>query len=427
MKPLELEFLNGPRAGERIYLAEGRLRFGRSSSNEVPIQWDRMVSSHHCHIVYESEHYILEDLESTNGTFVNSEPIRRWQLANADRITIGKTSLKVELEVKSLEDSHRVLPPLGGGPPANSRPFDGNNPLSGSSSQLPEFSAGSEPRKAFNNPLDSGVFTSALAARSGPQGSASSDSPDDNLSDYESPVPSTVGSTLRAAAQASEPESSGPQLEQPQENPPDAKQPRSLQVVQATEQPLASQLYCVTGNWPDFSDDAFWLSLFRKEKETTYAIVDLSKAADPIAKKIEEKAVSFLDHPTAAASRFPVLVNLFETDDWEDWIRELWDCNAVVLLQTAMSMQDLSELLRNMTQVDKPRESGRGVLGIVWPNVLAAMLRANYEPVIQQLFPRLTFVLIEREDEPDHWQLFCSEASVPKLYKPWLKVQKASS
>jgi pSer/pThr/pTyr-binding forkhead associated (FHA) protein len=70
------------------------LNIGRASSNEVII--DNMgVSSHHAVINIQDNMYFIEDLNSTNGTFLNSQKIDARQRINPqDSIIIGKHTLK---------------------------------------------------------------------------------------------------------------------------------------------------------------------------------------------------------------------------------------------------------------------------------------------------------------------------------------------
>ncbi|TEU07163.1 MAG: FHA domain-containing protein [Candidatus Aminicenantes bacterium] len=65
---------------------------GRIASNDIPID-NVAVSAHHARILRDGRHYVVEDLNSTNGTFVNERKITRRVLKANDVITIGKHSL----------------------------------------------------------------------------------------------------------------------------------------------------------------------------------------------------------------------------------------------------------------------------------------------------------------------------------------------
>ena len=78
----------------------GKMRIGRASDNEIIID-DDAVSSHHAVITAQSssvdsstKEYVIEDLESTNKTYVNNNVISRHSLSDGDIIRIGRTRLK---------------------------------------------------------------------------------------------------------------------------------------------------------------------------------------------------------------------------------------------------------------------------------------------------------------------------------------------
>jgi len=54
---------------------------------------DQGVSRHHAEIRVEDGDVVLVDLGSTNGTFVNGQPIRRVSLTDGARVTLGRTTL----------------------------------------------------------------------------------------------------------------------------------------------------------------------------------------------------------------------------------------------------------------------------------------------------------------------------------------------
>ena len=68
------------------------ITIGRNLKNDIQID-NLAVSNFHAHIVSQLGHYFVEDLGSTNGTFVNERKIGKWALADNDAITIGKHSI----------------------------------------------------------------------------------------------------------------------------------------------------------------------------------------------------------------------------------------------------------------------------------------------------------------------------------------------
>ncbi len=65
---------------------------GRLPDNHVVID-NPAVSGRHARVYREGDHYVLEDLKSTNGTFVNDKPIARHTLLEGDVVLVGKHTL----------------------------------------------------------------------------------------------------------------------------------------------------------------------------------------------------------------------------------------------------------------------------------------------------------------------------------------------
>lgn len=77
-----------------------QMRIGRAADNEIIIE-DDAVSGHHAMISMQpaegepgGKDYFVEDLNSTNHTFVNNKEIKRQRLTEGDIIRIGTTRLK---------------------------------------------------------------------------------------------------------------------------------------------------------------------------------------------------------------------------------------------------------------------------------------------------------------------------------------------
>ena len=84
-------------AGEqrRLELNDQPITFGRSSENLIVLD-DDFTSTHHSRIVPQERGWAIEDLGSTNGTWVDRKRITSATLLQAgQRIRIGKTELEV--------------------------------------------------------------------------------------------------------------------------------------------------------------------------------------------------------------------------------------------------------------------------------------------------------------------------------------------
>lgn len=76
----------------REYAVGSRLTIGRLPDNAVIID-NPAVSGHHARVIFQSDKAVLEDLNSTNGTFVNGRPITRHPLQHGDHVLVGKHHL----------------------------------------------------------------------------------------------------------------------------------------------------------------------------------------------------------------------------------------------------------------------------------------------------------------------------------------------
>jgi hypothetical protein len=74
------------------YAVGAGVTIGRLPDNVVLID-NPAVSGHHARVFYEGSRVILEDLRSTNGTFVNGRPITRHVLQHGDEVLVGKHQL----------------------------------------------------------------------------------------------------------------------------------------------------------------------------------------------------------------------------------------------------------------------------------------------------------------------------------------------
>jgi len=92
---LALRFISGKYQGGEFPLEEGKeIVIGRSSELDMVLV-EEMVSRKHARIRMAGGIISIEDMGSTNGTFVNGEKIQKAQLKEGDRVLIGTSILKV--------------------------------------------------------------------------------------------------------------------------------------------------------------------------------------------------------------------------------------------------------------------------------------------------------------------------------------------
>lgn len=84
--------------GDRFDLFGG-LTIGRDAAADLRIE-DRFASGMHCRVHTRGNTYLLEDLDSTNGTRLNgAELVGEAELQDLDEISIGDTTFRFELAI----------------------------------------------------------------------------------------------------------------------------------------------------------------------------------------------------------------------------------------------------------------------------------------------------------------------------------------
>lgn len=89
---VQLTIVEGPFAGGKVSNWASPLLIGRGLDNHI-VLLDDAVSIYHARITGEGERHTLEDLDSSNGTFVDGIKVKRTTLENGQRIKIGLSSL----------------------------------------------------------------------------------------------------------------------------------------------------------------------------------------------------------------------------------------------------------------------------------------------------------------------------------------------
>jgi len=89
-------------------LTQKTVSIGRDKENDLVFP-DKAVSRYHAKLTKHKKGYLLIDLDSINGTFVNDESVKSWDLKNSDRIKIGSNVL-IFIEEKDTETSLRKKP-----------------------------------------------------------------------------------------------------------------------------------------------------------------------------------------------------------------------------------------------------------------------------------------------------------------------------
>lgn len=88
----KLLVVSGPLQGREFVVNRDTFTVGSGSHNDLTIE-DSTVSKRHCEIVVEQSGYLIRDLDSTNGTFVQGVRVSSAHLAPGSEIQLGKTRI----------------------------------------------------------------------------------------------------------------------------------------------------------------------------------------------------------------------------------------------------------------------------------------------------------------------------------------------
>jgi pSer/pThr/pTyr-binding forkhead associated (FHA) protein len=93
---VKLRIVEGPLAGGNFRNWEGPLTMGRGLNNNVVLV-DDAISTAHAQIVQEGNDYYVEDLKSSNGTFLDGVKVQKNKLSNGQKIKLGVSTLIFEM------------------------------------------------------------------------------------------------------------------------------------------------------------------------------------------------------------------------------------------------------------------------------------------------------------------------------------------
>lgn len=105
--------VSGPIAGHRLELSEGAVVLGRRPDAGVQLD-DPAVSGHHCRVSLILDQLIVEDLQSTNGTFLDEEPVQQPSvLPIGSLLQVGNCLFKHELRSREeVQEEERLMSDL---------------------------------------------------------------------------------------------------------------------------------------------------------------------------------------------------------------------------------------------------------------------------------------------------------------------------
>ncbi|HEX9950029.1 MAG TPA: FHA domain-containing protein [Thermodesulfobacteriota bacterium] len=99
--------LEGYAAGMEYPIKKTYAVIGRSRYAAVPLK-DPLVSRRHAAIMFHENAFILKDLDSTNGTYMEGAYIRQRKLSHGDKFRIGNTVLQFILQDSGRDRTYEI-------------------------------------------------------------------------------------------------------------------------------------------------------------------------------------------------------------------------------------------------------------------------------------------------------------------------------
>ena len=88
-----------PDGSERVYkFSESKIMIGRDTAIDLNID-DKTISARHAQLLYQHGQWWVEDLQSTNGTFLNLDPVHEQiVITDGDQVRCGRVVLQIAIE-----------------------------------------------------------------------------------------------------------------------------------------------------------------------------------------------------------------------------------------------------------------------------------------------------------------------------------------
>ncbi len=93
LRKCQLLVNEGPSRGKKMPLNQKITSIGKRENNDLVLM-DKTVSRNHFEIEYQSDSFLLKDLGSTNGTYLNGSRVKEAYLSPGDLIKVGSTTIE---------------------------------------------------------------------------------------------------------------------------------------------------------------------------------------------------------------------------------------------------------------------------------------------------------------------------------------------
>ncbi len=97
LKVTKLVVTEGDKAGTEILLSGRQLTIGRAGDSDLIVD-DEYASTHHAKLVFINGDWLIQDLDSTNGTFVDGQRISTPATVNINtQVRVGQTTFELRV------------------------------------------------------------------------------------------------------------------------------------------------------------------------------------------------------------------------------------------------------------------------------------------------------------------------------------------
>ena len=117
----QLIMRSGPTPGAAFTLEGDQISIGRDSTNNVVIN-DAEVSRHHARLNFQGGKYVLEDLGSTNGTFVNGQKLSGPRVLKSGEVVSFGEQIMLVFEAITMDAGATMVSPRAAAVPSVPRP-----------------------------------------------------------------------------------------------------------------------------------------------------------------------------------------------------------------------------------------------------------------------------------------------------------------
>ncbi len=106
LRKCQLQVIEGEDKGKKFKLDKPNTKIGKKEGCDLILS-DKTVSRNHIEIEYTSDSFLLKDMNSTNGTYLNGNKVKEAYLAPGDLIKLGNTSIEFQVfsETAKIEPS----------------------------------------------------------------------------------------------------------------------------------------------------------------------------------------------------------------------------------------------------------------------------------------------------------------------------------